>query len=36
MWVILYFIIYIYKVNSKNKFIDFLNLFNANDYINEY
>ena len=24
---------YLYKVNSKNKFIGFLNLFNANDYI---
>ena len=23
----------LYKVNSKNKFIEFLNLFNANDYI---
>ena len=24
---------YLYKVNSKNKFIEFLNLFNVNDYI---
>ena len=23
----------LYKVNNKNKFIEFLNLFNANDYI---
>ena len=23
----------LYKVNSKNKFIEFLNLFNVNDYI---
>ena len=23
----------LYKINSKNKFIDFLNLFNVNDYI---
>ena len=23
----------LYKVNSKNKFIEFLNLFNANDFI---
>ena len=24
---------YLYKVSSKNKFIEFLNLFNVNDYI---
>ena len=24
---------FLYKVNSKNKFIEFLNLFNVNDYI---
>ena len=24
---------YLYKVNNKNKFIEFLNLFNVNDYI---
>ena len=23
----------LYKVNNKNKFIEFLNLFNVNDYI---
>ena len=26
-------LLYLYKVNSKNKFIEFLNLFNVNDYI---
>ena len=32
MWFILC-IILLYNVNSKNKFIEFLNLLNVNDYI---
>ena len=33
MWIIVSILFCLYKVNSKNKFIEFLNLFNANDCI---
>ena len=33
MWFILHVLFCLYKVDSKNRFIDFLNLFNINDFI---
>ena len=33
LWGLFCVLFYLYKVNNKNKFIEFLNLFNVNDYI---